>query len=389
MSQHRTSDTATGSVAARTATTDDRRPTGGPLRFALVGCGVIARTHARALAQLAGRAELVACSDVDPERAEALAAEFGLKAMTFDDVLADPDIDAITVCTPSGRHAEVGVPALLAGKHVIVEKPMEVTVEACDRLLEAQRRTGAVLAVVSQHRFDPASRVVKDAVDDGTLGRLVLVDCRIPWYRSQEYYDSGDWRGTWDMDGGGALMNQGVHTVDLLLWTCGPVRSVYAQARTATHERIEVEDVVCATIELANGAIGTIVASTGAYPGFPARLAVHGSAGGAVIEGDRLAALATVDGRAVVGETATADALQVATGGTRAATRGVDAAQAAAVAATDATEWGRAHRDQLLDFVEAVQGGRAPLLDGHQGKEAVALVRAVYESAQTGRPVTL
>jgi UDP-N-acetyl-2-amino-2-deoxyglucuronate dehydrogenase len=370
------------------------------MRFALVGCGVIAPTHVRALLELAGRAELVVCSDVVPERAEALAAEFGLVAAPYADVLADPTIDAVTVCTPSGQHAAAGVPALLAGKHVIVEKPMEVSLEACDQLLAAQATSGATLAVVSQHRFDPASQVVKTAVDDGELGRLVLAEARVPWYRTQDYYDSGDWRGTWEGDGGGALMNQGVHTLDLLRWTCGPVRTVYAQARTAAHERIEVEDVVAATLEFASGAIGTLLASTCVYPGVPARLGVHGTRGGAVIEGDRLAAFATVDGAVRATEAANAHAVQVATGGTRAATKVVDESAHAVVAeladddtVDETTEpadtWGRAHRAQLLDFIEAAEQGRRPLVDGLEGRNAVELVQAVYRSARTGAPVTL
>ncbi|MGW6130312.1 Gfo/Idh/MocA family protein [Cellulomonas sp. NPDC055163] len=366
------------------------------LRFAVVGCGVIAPTHVRALLELADRVELVACSDVLPERARALADEFGLEARPYEDVLADPTIDAVSVCTPSGRHAEVGVPALLAGKHVVVEKPMDVSVEACDRLLAAQATSGTALAVISQHRFDPASRAVKAAVDAGELGRVVLAEARVPWYRTQEYYDSGDWRGTWALDGGGALINQGVHTLDLLRWTCGPVRTVYAQARTAAHERIEVEDVVCATVTFANGAVGSVVASTAAYPGFPARLAVHGTRGGAVIEGDRLAVLSTVDGVARGGEAVNAHAVQVATGGTRAATRAVDEsarAVAAELRADDTPEpadtWGRAHRAQLLDLVDAVEQGRPPLVDGLEGRNAVELVRAIYDSARRGEPITL
>lgn len=360
------------------------------MRFAIVGCGVIAPTHVRALQALAGRVELVACSDVLPERAAALAEEFGLEARPFADVLADPGIDAVSVCTPSGLHAEVGVPALLAGKHVIIEKPMEVTVEACDRLLAAQHASGTTLGVICQHRFDPASAVVKEAVDDGDLGRLVLAEARVPWFRTQEYYDSGDWRGTWELDGGGALMNQGVHTLDLLRWTCGPVTRVYAQARTAAHERIEVEDVVAATLTFANGAIGTVVASTAVYPGFPARLAVHGTVGSAVVEGDRLATLAVAGRPAIGGEAANAHALQVATGGTRAATSAVAQVEAddAPGPLDPADVWGEAHRRQLLEFVDAVSAGRAPLVDGVEGRNAVELVRAIYDSARTGRVVT-
>ncbi|HEY3438440.1 MAG TPA: Gfo/Idh/MocA family oxidoreductase, partial [Actinotalea sp.] len=293
-------------------------------------------------------------------------------------------IDVVSVCTPSGLHAEVGVPALHAGKHVIVEKPMDVTLDACDRLLAAQRQSGTMLAVVSQHRFDAASQRVKASIDNGSLGSLVLAECQVAWFRAQDYYDSGDWRGTWELDGGGALINQGIHTLDLLRWTCGPVRTVYAQARTAAHERIEVEDVVCATVVFANGALGTVTASTAAYPGFPARLAVHGTTGGAVIEGDRLATLATMGHAAVGGEPANAHARQVASGGTRAATAAVEMSPP-----DPAGAWGDAHRAQLLDLIDAVADGRPPLVDGTSGREAVELVEAIYRSARTGAVVTL
>lgn len=353
------------------------------LRFAVVGCGSIAPTHVRALQQLAGRAEVLACSDIVPGRAGRLAAEFGLSALSFAEILGDPTIDAVSVCVPSGRHAEVGVPALLAGKHVIVEKPMEVSLAACDRLLAAQRASGRALAVVSQHRFDPASQLVHDAVTTGRLGRLVLADCRVPWFRDQEYYDSATWRGTRELDGGGALINQGIHTIDLLRWMCGPVASVFARSRTATHELIEVEDVICATLEFAGGAIGTVVASTSAYPGLPASLSVHGSAGGAVIRGDRLELLALLDGGSLGGEPSTVHARQVASGGTRAATRAVEEA------ADPADTWGEAHRRQLLDFLDAVEQGRSPLVDGLAGRQSLELVLAIYASAHTGDIVRL
>ncbi len=258
---------------------------------------------------------------------------------------------------------------------------------ACDALLAAQRASGRRLAVISQHRFDPASRTVRRLVDENTLGRIVAADVRIPWYRTQEYYDSGEWRGTWAMDGGGCLMNQGVHTIDLMLWLCGPVREVFARTATAAHERIEVEDVACATLVFANGALGTLFGSTAAYPGFPARLALHGTAGSAVIEGDELQTLAIKGRETVTGPAASAHALQVATGGTSSAVR--HAAADAAAAHAPAWKWGDAHREQFADFVAAVRENRAPLVDGEAGRAAVALIHAVYESARLGAPVRL
>ncbi len=359
-----------------------------PLTFALVGCGSIAPTHAKALAALPGDARLTHCCDANSSLANVFAAQYGLKTATFDAILADPAIDAVTFCTPSGLHASLGSRALAAGKHVIIEKPMEITPAACEPLLAAQRASGCKLAIISQHRFDPSSQQVHAALDRGELGALVLAEARVPWYRTQEYYDSGAWRGTWTLDGGGCLMNQGVHTVDLLLWLLGPVKTVYAQMRTAAHERIEVEDAVTATLTFANGAIGNLMATTSAYPGFPAYIGLHGTQGSAVIEGDELQLLAIKGRETIHGKTATAHALQIATGGTKSAT-----AHAAAIpeapAAPGAWAWGDAHRLQFADFIQAVRTGGTPLVDGIAGRSAVALINAVYESARTGRVVTL
>ena len=362
-----------------------------PLRFAIVGCGTIAPTHTQALAALKGDgAELVACSDSVAARADDFAAKFGLEARTFEALLADPAIDAVSICTPSGLHAELGGRALRAGKHVVVEKPMDVSLEACDRLLAAQRESGKRLAVISQHRFDHASIEVKDALDGGTLGRLLYAEARVPWFRTQDYYDSGDWRGTWALDGGGALMNQGVHTADLLRWLCGPVETVYAQARTLAHERIEVEDVVAATLTFANGAVATLSASTALYPGFPVRLAVHGTEGSGIIEGDMLHTLTTKSGATGGGQAAQAHALQVATGGTKSATEAKTAELGSQTAASDpAAVWGEGHRAQLSDFLTCCRTGKTPVVDGVEGRKAVELVLAVYELARTGQVVRL
>jgi UDP-N-acetyl-2-amino-2-deoxyglucuronate dehydrogenase len=353
---------------------------GGRLRVAIVGCGTIAPTHARALAALPDDAELVACSDVVPERAAALAAAFGTLARPYADVLADPDVDAVIVCTPSGRHAEVGVPALLAGKHVVVEKPMEVTEEACERLLAAQRSSGRQLAVISQHRFDDGTLRLREVLDSGALGRLVAADCRVPWFRTQDYYDAEDWRGTWALDGGGALMNQGIHTVDLLLAACGPAVSVEGRIATVAHD-MEVEDLATASVVFADGTLATLMASTATAPGLPARLALYGTEGSVVLEGDRITLLAVRGEDAVHGQP-TADAVQVATGGTRSAERGVSDG-------TAPTAWGEAHRRQLLDVVEAIREDRPPLVDGGAGRASVGLVRAVYRSAREGVRVAL
>ncbi|RRJ97178.1 gfo/Idh/MocA family oxidoreductase [Opitutaceae bacterium TAV4] len=380
---------------------------GQPVTFALVGCGAIAPTQAKALLALREDARLPYCCDEVPERAEKFAAEFGLKVISWRDLLADPAIQAVTLCLPSGLHAKLGVEALAAGKHVVVEKPMDVSVAACDMLIAAAEKAGRQFAVISQHRFDPASQLVHSTVARGELGKLIFADARIPWYRTQDYYDSGDWRGTWALDGGGCLMNQGVHTLDLMLWLAGPVESVFAQMRTAAHERIEVEDVVTATLTFKNGAIGTLMASTSTYPGFPARIAITGTEGTAIIEGDELHTLAIKGRDTLTGGHATEHALQVATGGTRSAVHHAKADEKlppppvpSAGASTGATpipvepadkawKWGDAHRAQLLDFIRTIRAGGRPLVDGAAGRAAVQLINAVYQSAREGRVVKL
>ena len=349
-------------------------------RFGLIGCGVIAETHAQVLAQLAPEnIELARCADIVATKASALGEKFAVPAVSVRELLADPAIDAVSVCTPSGLHAEIAVQALNAGKHVLVEKPMDVSTSACDAMLAAKASSGRQLAVISQHRFDPATLVVRDALLSGGLGDVIASDVRVPWYRTQEYYDSGDWRGTWRLDGGGCLMNQGVHTLDLMLWLCGPVKSVYAQARTAAHERIEVEDLISATLTFESGAIGSLMASTASYPGFPARLAIYGKNGSAVIEGDALASLEAIGAEALKGASPIEHALQVASGGTRAALQSTGAGSAVA--------WGDAHREQFRDFVRCCREGGTPVVDGHEGRRAVAAIAAIYESARTGAAV--
>jgi Predicted dehydrogenases and related proteins len=359
-----------------------------PLRFALVGCGAIAPTHTQALKELPEIARLTHCVDVDEARANAFAAKHGLKVATWEAVLADPEIDIVTLCTPSGRHGDLAAQALRAGKHVVVEKPMEVSVAACEELLAIQRSSGRRLAVISQHRFDPASQEIRRLLDEKALGRFIAAEIRIPWYRTQEYYDSGDWRGTWALDGGGCLMNQGIHTIDLMLWLCGPVREVHARVATAAHERIEVEDLACATLVFANGALGTLFGSTSCYPGFLASLAIYGTKGTAIIEGDELKALA-IEGRDIINHSAgTAHALQVATGGTRSAVHHAEKDQDTP-SARSAWKWGDAHRAQFAEFIQAIRENRDPLVDGVAGREAVRLIHAVYESARTGATVRL
>lgn len=361
------------------------------LRFGIVGCGAIGPTHAAALKQLCEQAELLAVADLIEDRAREMARTYEVPRVYCSDreLIADRDIDCVIFCTPSGLHAQGAVAALQADKHVVVEKPMDISLEACDRMIQAQQRSGKKLAVISQHRWDRASRIVKEAIDQGTLGRILLADMSVKWWRTQKYYDSGDWRGTWRLDGGGALMNQGIHTVDLLQWLAGDVQSIYAHMRTAGHERIEVEDVVVATVCFRNGAIGTMTASTAVFDGFPARIDIAGTEGTAVIEGDRLKRMVLKNGQSLQSESAAVHALSVARGGT-ASVRGEAALRLGNTTAGDSgAVWGDAHREQLRDFIDAICNDRQPLIDGRAGRKPVQIVLSVYESARTGRPVEL
>jgi len=381
-----------------------------PIRFGLIGCGTISLTHADAILGLDG-AILTACCDIVPLMASDFAAKYDIGNdhvySSLDLFLADNAIDAVTVCTPSGTHADIAARVLESGRGVIVEKPMDVDSNACDRLLAAQKAANKPLAVISQHRFDPASLRARKLIDEGRIGQVLLVEAQVKWYRTQAYYDSGDWRGTWKLDGGGCLMNQGVHTIDLMRWLAGPVKSVFAVARTAAHERIEVEDLVCATLSFASGAIGTLTASTAVFPGYPAALNLHGKKGSIMISGDAMRDIAIMGEDGSVehdDEPDSGHAVRVAQGGTVNATDGNEQGPAlgyggaenqdgggedSGTPASESWEWGDAHEAQLADFVYALRSGATPAVDGTSGRQAVELVCAIYESARTGKLVNL
>jgi predicted dehydrogenase len=269
------------------------------------------------------------------------------------------------VCVPSGLHAEIGTRAAKAGKHLVVEKPIDVTLEAADRLIEAARAAGVALTVISQHRFDPGLIETKRLLGEGALGRLLLGQASTKWYRSQAYYDSAGWRGTWAMDGG-SLLNQGIHYVDLLRWCMGPVAEVTAVCTTQAHQ-IEVEDTSLAIVRFSSGAVGTILSSTAAFPGFPQRLEITGTEGTVIIE----------DGR-IIRRAFGADH-------TEAAADGAQPGAAADPAALDV----RSHAAQIADLLAAIDEGRDPAVTGEAGRDALEIVCAVYESASAGRAVTL
>jgi UDP-N-acetyl-2-amino-2-deoxyglucuronate dehydrogenase len=338
--------------------------------FGIVGTGVIAALHAAAIRTLPG-ARLAAVTDVVAGAAGAFAAARGCAAEPdLDALLARPDVDVVCVCVPSGLHAEIGIRAARAGKHLAVEKPVDVTLAAADRLIEAARTAGVALTVISQHRFDPGLIELKRLIGEGALGRLVLGEASTKWYRTQEYYDSAGWRGTWAMDGG-SLMNQGVHYVDLLRWCMGPVTEVTAICATQAHQ-VEVEDTALAVVRFGSGAVGTIMSTTAAYPGFPQRLEITGTGGTVIVEDGRIAR------RALAGE--------AGDGQPGADQAGADGPGAAADPAAIEVA---SHAAQLADLLAAVEEGREPAVGGQAGRDTLEIVCAVYESARTGRTVRL
>ena len=353
-------------------------------KIAVVGAGVIGTHHGLVISQLADRIQLVAVADINIERAERLAAERGGRPFaSLTDALAAVDIDIVVVCTPTGRHGEVAMEALAAGKHVIVEKPAEITVERTDEIIEAQQKAGTLVTVISQHRFDPATDVTLAAIERGELGRLTSGIASIDWWRGQSYYDSGDWRGTWALDGGGALMNQGHHSIDLLVWFLGEPVEVFARTNRLAHERIEVEDVAVATIRFADGALGVVHATTAAYPGLRASVGVYGERGSAVLEDDRLVYFHAAEGdNPPAYDYGAAGRANQAAKVLPASTLAPGAPAIAGLATTS-------HTAQFIDFLDAVEHGRPPLVTTEEAIRTLVVIRGMYESVRTNALVRL
>ena len=235
--------------------------------FGIIGCGMISDFHSAAIADIKN-GKLVAVSSRKAENSQRLVDRYSIQAYSdYNEMLNRDDIDIVCVCTPSGAHMEPAVAAAEAGKHVIIEKPLEITLERCDDIIESCEKANVRLCAIFNSRFSDASQLVKDTVSSGRLGQLTLGDAYVKWYRSQDYYDSGDWRGTMELDGGGALMNQSIHAIDFLQYVMGPVESIQAFTDTLAHKRIDVEDVAVAALRFKNGALGVVEGTTAVYPG--------------------------------------------------------------------------------------------------------------------------
>jgi len=331
--------------------------------FAILGTGMVADYHRQAIEANEG-ARLVAVGHHDPARFDEISQRFGVPCFSEEELFANPEVDAVCICTPSGQHAAQAIAAARAGKHVLVEKPMALTLADADAMIRACEEAGMRLGVVLQRRAEPLFRRVKEAIDAGDLGELTLAAVSLPYLRPQSYYEQADWRGTWALDGGGVLMNQGIHLMDLLVWYLGDPVEVQAHAGTL-HRNIEVEDTLAATLRFANGALATITATTTAAPGFPHRLEVYGTRGGIQLEGEGVSGWA-LTGTASVEPFEAGGAASAGSGGDP---RGIKPS---------------GHIGIVRDFIESVREGRAPEVDGPQGKRSLAAVLAVYRAAGIG-----
>ncbi len=336
--------------------------------FGLAGTGLIARVHAEAIKAIPG-ARLVAVWGRDELRTRELAEFYDARAMTdYGAMLSRSDVQIVSICTPSGTHADLGIPAAAAGKHVLVEKPIEISLSRADELIRACDLHRVRLGVIFQSRFLPKVLSLKQAVDDGHFGRLLLGDAYVKWYRAPEYYAAGSWHGTLRLDGGGALINQAIHTVDLLRWTMGPVETVFALKGALRYPHIEGEDTIVATLRFRSGALGVIEAATSIAPGFKRRLEISGERGTVILDGDDISFWELAgSGRGAVG-------------GSEQITDG--SSNPAAIA----TE---GHRRQMEDMMLAVCEDREPAVSGREGRHSLELVEAIYTSARENRAVTL
>jgi predicted dehydrogenase len=334
--------------------------------FGVIGCGMIAKLHAEAIAAIDG-AYLVGVADSNKDIALEFAARYDCAAFSSpDELIASNDVDIICICIPSGLHAEYAVRVASAGKHFIVEKPLAITREQLSSVIEACEKNRVKGCVISQLRFAPDVQKAKRAIEDGLIGRIVFADLTMKYHRSEEYYSSSQWRGTKAMDGGGALMNQGIHGIDLIQYLAGPIISVCGVCKTLVHS-IEVEDTASLTVEFESGAVGTITGSTSVFPGFPRYIEINGTKGSIALTEDKIT-------RWIVdGNNDTAD---------------LNAESDNIASHNDPSQITMdLHKKQIEDMINALMTGGDPTVDVHEGKRAVNVILSAYEAGEKGKKV--
>ncbi len=336
--------------------------------YAVVGLGV-GMSHVKAAAA-AKDADLIAVCDLIQEKLDNVTKDFPgtLTYLSFDEMLKNPDIDIVSICLPSAMHAEFAVKAMEAGKNVLVEKPIDITVDAALKIEEARKRTGLKAGIIHQNRNNSDIKPIREAIQSGRLGKLFYGDFEVKWFRTQEYYDNGGWRGTWEMDGGGSLMNQAVHTVDLMQWIMGDVESVTSQTGIFNH-KIETEDFTASLIKFKSGAVATFVSTTCAYPGLNTGIKIYGSKGSIEADADRLLLWKIMDAP----ENEEAEMLEKYAGN----------GSAAALDPTLCT----GHASMVENMIDAVLHDHDPQILPLEAIKSVRIVNAVYESAKTGKTI--
>ena len=338
-----------------------------PLGFGILGWGNIASHHAKSVLELED-CKLLAGVSSDEKKLQTMQKEFGMKGyQSFEEMLKHPGINVVCICTPSGYHLDHALQAAESGKHVIIEKPLEITVSRAEQIINTCKENRVKLSCIFQNRFSDDYQEMVKAVREGLLGKLVLGNAYIKWFRDQAYYDGSNWRGTLQGDGGAALINQGIHTIDLLQHVMGPVSSVFGTTRTMNHH-IEGEDLGVAILEFENGALGTIEGSTSIYQGFPEKLEIHGTEGNIVLEGGKI-----VTWRTSKGLTKTTDQTENPGGGS-----------------SDPMGIGyELHKKQIRDVADAIRQDRRPLIDGEEGLKSLKVVEGIYRSALAGEKIKL
>ena len=342
------------------------------LNFGIIGLGAIARFHGKAINSVDG-AKLSAVFSKNSAKAKSFSNEFGgTPYINLSHFLEHKDLDAVSICTPSGAHLEPCLASARAGKHIVCEKPLEINPERIDKIIQACEISKVTLSGIFPRRFNACTQELKNAIEGKRFGKITMADAYIKWWRSQDYYNSGEWRGTWDLDGGGALMNQSIHTIDLLSYFMGPIRSVRAETRLLAHDSIEVEDTAVALLEFESGALGIIQGSTGSWSkvGHPAEIQITGTHGSVFMTDDRFRVWEFVN------ETPFDNQIR-----RKFMFKPDEPGAGAADPLAINYQW---HARNYEDIVQAINNDRKPRIDGKEARRAVALICAIYKSAGLG-----
>ncbi|WP_409309758.1 Gfo/Idh/MocA family protein [Pectobacterium sp. B1J-3] len=340
-----------------------------PIGFGLVGVGMIAGYHAKAIQEASKThpARIIGVCGLNEEEAKNFAQKNDISFYTsqLSDLLKQPDLDVVCIVTPSGAHLEPALDAIAAGKHIIVEKPLEITIERIDAMLEAANKAGVIISAIFQARFGNGARAVKNALDQGRFGRLCLCSAYVKWHRDNQYYRG--WKGTQKLDGGGAVMNQAIHAIDLLHWFAGIPKQLFAFKTKAVHTHIETEDTACASFLFENGSLGILEATTAAYPGWERRIEICGELGSVIIEDDRIVRWDF--------KTSFPEDIEIHQMNKEESKSGASAPDQIGIAG---------HTQQIKEMIEAILLNKPLSINAVESRNTVAIVQGIYQSANTG-----